>query len=64
MTLLFLGFCCLERPHSLEMTLRVDEFLDRLDLQVPVVVGDDVSDHYRFAEHVDSNQGSHRCGVL
>ena len=56
-TLLLLGFCRRNCLSKAEMCFRVGEFLDLLDLQVPVFVGNDVSDEDRFAVHLHSDQG-------
>ena len=46
------------------MNLRVNEFLDLLDLQAPVVANDDSGNHYRFAQQVNPEGGPHGPGVL
>lgn len=46
------------------MAFRVEELLDSLDLQAPVVVGDNGRNDDGFAGHVDPQHGPHSSGVL
>ena len=40
-----------ESRHSIEMGFGIDEIFERLDLEVPTSVGDDVGDGDRFVVH-------------
>lgn len=48
----------------LEISFGVDELLDLLDLEGPVIVGNDVCDDYRFVGPINLDLGLYLAGKL
>lgn len=59
--LLLLGF---DRLHGVEICYRVDEFIDLLDLEGPVIVGNDICNGKRFVMQINPQCGLRLLGEL